>query len=116
MRSNIVILALMCLVSGFSHGAEKISVTGPAKNIRITDEKGLTGSFLCDGERNPAFEYDKASVRVNEKTKILRLQGDKLVPATLKDLKEGGQVDVWLVGPVAESYPVQGTAGKIVIK
>ena len=32
------------------------------------------------------------------------------------DLTEGTAVQVWFDGPVAESYPVQATAGSIVIE
>jgi hypothetical protein len=34
---------------------------------------------------------------------------------TVDDLAEGQEVEAWFVGPVAESYPVQARAGKVVI-
>ena len=55
----------------------------------------------------------KASVRIVVSTQVLRL--DKNVASTA-DLRVGQKVRVWFVGPVMESYPVQATAGTIVIE
>jgi hypothetical protein len=36
-------------------------------------------------------------------------------PATVADIANGQRVEVWFIGPVAESYPVQATARRVVI-
>lgn len=55
---------------------------------------------------------DQASVRVREDTRLLHASG---APATMADLQVGRHVRAWFDGPVMESYPVQATAGAIVI-
>jgi len=68
-------------------------------------------------EENPADESGsaKGAFTVTGETEILRQQGDELVPAAFDDLRVGQLVEATYVGPVAESYPTQGTAGSIVI-
>ncbi|MCX7818745.1 MAG: YobA family protein [Kiritimatiellae bacterium] len=56
----------------------------------------------------------KAVLRVTAHT-VLRWRGSG-APATLADLRPGRTVRAWVTGPVAESYPVQGTAAKIEIE
>lgn len=53
----------------------------------------------------------KALVTVDSKTRILRTNGS----ARVDDLLPGATVSVWFEGPVAESYPVQGRAGTLMI-
>ena len=55
----------------------------------------------------------KARVRITEGTQVLR-RGAGVVGAT--ELRVGQQVTVWFTGPVMESYPLQATAGVIVIE
>jgi hypothetical protein len=56
---------------------------------------------------------DRASVSVTADTVIWLLKGGR---GTAADLGAGQMVSVWFDGPVAESYPVQGTAGTIEIQ
>ena len=76
------------------------------------------GSILVETPQGgQLFEHDKAMVRISEDTDILRLTGDGTYEqATFDDLAEGQLVDVWFTGAVAESYPVQGTAGTVLIR
>ena len=55
----------------------------------------------------------KARVRITDGTQVLR-RGEGVVAAT--ELRVGQQVKVWFTGPVMESYPLQATAGMIVIE
>ena len=68
-------------------------------------------------EEDPAAESGsaKGAFTVTDETEILRQEGDGLVPATFDDLRVGQLVAAEYAGPVAESYPTQGTAGSIVI-
>lgn len=61
-------------------------------------------------------EVDKASVRITEATRIFVDAGSGAKPGTLADVVAGASVDVWFEGPVAESYPVQATAGTVLIR
>ena len=68
-------------------------------------------------EENPNDERGsaKGAFTITDETEILRQQGDEQVPTTFDDLQVGQLVVATYVGPVAESYPTQGTAGSIVI-
>jgi hypothetical protein len=59
--------------------------------------------------------YDRAIVKITTKTKIEKLVGDKTMPATFDDLKKGSKVEAWFDGPVAESEPVQASAGRVLV-
>lgn len=54
----------------------------------------------------------KAVVRITAETRILDRNGEARSDAALS---VGQAVRVWFVGPVAESFPVQATAGILVI-
>ena len=68
-------------------------------------------------EENPleASGSNKASVGITAETQIFMQQGPDRVPAAPEDLAVGQLVEATFIGPVAESYPVQTTAGSITI-
>lgn len=73
------------------------------------------GALLIEGDIEPDTAYDKASVRADGDTDIFRMAGGEPVEATWVDLAEGQTVEAWFEGPVAESYPVQAYAGRILL-
>jgi len=62
------------------------------------------------GEQPQGAVSDKASVTVTDATDVFDAAGTL---STWEALAQGQQVEVWFTGPVAESYPVQGTAGAV---
>jgi beta-N-acetylhexosaminidase len=93
---------------------EDPSIRGEIVAVLPDDEYG---SIAVEAPDPPEFEYDRAVVRITEDTTLLRqtTDGDTEVVA-LDALEVGLEVDVWFEGPVAESYPVQATAGLILVK
>jgi hypothetical protein len=89
---------------------------GPDIRGEITqrlDGNGETiGTILIEGEVQPDTEYDKASVRIDAETELTTPSGATL---TWDDLVLGATVEATFEGPVAESYPVQAYASKIVV-
>lgn len=83
----------------------------------VADFSGTITS-VADGsiriEENPALpaEGAKADLRIVPAT-VLKWSDN--TPASMSDLVAGRQAQAWVAGPVAESYPVQGTASRIVI-
>ncbi len=75
----------------------------------------ILGTLRIEGSIAEGTEYDKAVVSVTEETEIVRRGPEGEVQATFDDLQVGQWVEATFVGPVAESYPVQATAGRIVI-
>lgn len=121
MRSPTVYAGLVVVVLLAPAGADekKVSIRGALASAGAAgeDEKktGLLGTLLVEGSKDKDTEYDKATVKVTKGTKIYRQVGKELKEASFDDLKGGVKVEIWFQGPVAESFPVQATAGKIVI-
>jgi len=87
-----------------------IPLTEPAIEGRITALDD--GVALVVGSAPRPGAYDRAAVRIDDATVVLRSSGGR-VPAHV--LAVGQPVRAWFDGPVMESYPVQAHAGTIVI-
>ena len=94
--------------------ASQFDVRGIVSGVSA-DPSGVGGSFLVKGTPLGTAGVDYASVRVTADTRIYVRSGDALTPVGFSALQDGQTVEVDLVGAVAESYPVQGTAGTVVI-
>jgi|Deesub1362B_J571_1020462.scaffolds.fasta_scaffold04182_2 hypothetical protein len=75
----------------------------------------VLGTVRIEGSITEGTEYDKAVVAVTEETEVVRRGPGGEEKATFDDVQVGQRVEATFVGPVAESYPVQATAGRIVI-
>lgn len=60
-------------------------------------------------------QVDKASVFIDARTTLLRKTDTGTSALPLADVTTGARVSVWFDGPVAESYPVQGHAGTVLL-
>ena len=98
---------------------EKVSIRGMPASVSPADEDGkkagVLGTILMEGRKDKDTKYDKAMVKVTKGTKIFQQVGRELKPASFDDIKPGVKMEIQFQGPVAESFPVQATAGKIVI-
>lgn len=101
-------LALVAVGCSASPPNDPPSITGVVTQY-MTDGTG-GGSFLIETDGTGSGDYDIASVHVDSKTKIFDAADD---PAAFADIAQGSRLEVWFTGPVAESYPVQATAGTI---
>ncbi len=110
------LLALTLLVATTCAGAAApkgaADITGA-----ITNVAERIGGITMLVEEDPADRSGgaKASVAVDGGTKIVRRGDTGEVAATLSELRPPTRVSVWLDGPVAMSYPVQGKARFVVI-
>ena len=97
-----------------SSGKELLEGMQSAVGIRgaVTDITAGAGSMtmLVEATDDDYGTYDKASIRVDEKTAVIRESG---AVASIDEIKRGDMVEVVFDGPVAESYPVQGHAGHV---
>ncbi|CAA9423475.1 MAG: hypothetical protein AVDCRST_MAG80-93 [uncultured Rubrobacteraceae bacterium] len=89
--------------------------TGFGGSVRgsITDISGAV--VLVEEDPTDESGSPKGAFTVTGETDILRQQDGEQVPATFEDLRLGQLVEAEYSGPVAESYPSQGTAGSIVL-
>jgi hypothetical protein len=77
--------------------------------------QGILAVVLIEGDKTANLsQYDKGYVKITKNTKIWKIQGMQKQPATVTELEVGMEVTALFVGPVAESYPVQGTAGQVI--
>ena len=123
-RSTILLLCIALVaccgaLAAAQNAADKADIRGRVTNQTAAGEearkKGVLGTVLIEGAKEKDTGFDKASVRVTDKTKIEKLDGKERKPAKFEDLKKGARVQAVFTGPVAESYPVQATAGAVLI-
>lgn len=89
--------------------AETPGITGTVTNMVPGDDR--PDSILVEGTTQPPGAVaDKAQVSIAPSTQVFGSDGAKEAAGTIV---QGAKVKVWFEGPVAESYPVQGTAKAI---
>ena len=118
-RLVVALAAVVLIAPAYGQKEEKISIRGMPASVSPADEDGkkagILGTILMEGRKDKDTEYDKAMVKVTKATKIFQQVGRDLKPASFDDLKPGVKLEIQFQGPVNESFPVQATAGKIVI-
>jgi beta-N-acetylhexosaminidase len=114
-----VLLAAFGLRLPADDKADKVDVRGKVSNVTAAADdlkkQGILGTVLVEGDKDKTVSYDKASVRITDKTKIEKLDGKERKEAKFDDIKKGAVVEATFTGPVAESYPVQAAAKSILI-
>ncbi len=91
------------------------SITGVVASASPVDEEDPSvGSFLID---QGSGDYDKASVAVTADTAWYRRTADgyEVIERPSATDLTGKSVEVQFTGAVAESYPVQATAGWVIL-
>lgn len=118
MLVGLLSLVLGCARSGSAGNAEA-DIRGRITSIHRADvrarERGIIGFVFVDGIKERDTKFGKASVRITNKTGILKQEGQDWRPVTFESLKIGQRVEVRFTGPVMKSYPVQANAIQIVI-
>lgn len=71
--------------------------------------------IIVEGKIDADTQYDKALVGINQSTQIEIRSANGISEGKLTDLEIGDSVEITFIGPIATSYPVQATAGRIVI-
>ncbi len=123
MRLIIAATALSLALAGCAAGAPEQPATEPDIRGVVTSVSGagegsasLRVVWTDDAAIGAQAGYDAAQVAVNDDTELLSRAADGSVSdAAVDDISVGIVVEAWFEGPVAESYPVQATAGTLVI-
>lgn len=85
-------------------------ISGTVTEVETTSDGN--GTILVEGPRQPEGAVsDKAQVTVNDGTRYFDADGEPL--SETPQFTVGTRVSVWFIGPIAESYPVQGTAAAV---
>jgi hypothetical protein len=104
--ASLLVLALAaCAARGPAVPATASSIEG-----RVTAREAA--SVMVVASAPSPGGYDRASVRLDAATRVLRADGTRVSADTLA---VGQSVRAWFDGPVMESYPVQAHASTIVI-
>ena len=108
--ATLVLLSCSDSDDGPSEPTEPAGITG---RITSTFPTGVArGVIRVEFNPNNPNDGPKAIVNVTAATTILKLSKEE---GEFRDLSNGIWVRVWFEGAVMESYPVQGTAGTVVI-
>ena len=91
--------------NGIQEPGFQVGIRGIITDISLTEDGA---SIMVEGQIQEDTVYDRASVRINADTMIQKDDMSRLFEVS--DLRLGDTVEVFFSGPVAESYPVQGTA------
>lgn len=114
----LAILAIIALVAPAAGCAPKPPSDAPTiPNGTVASlTPGPQGGTMLVESTDPATSFDKAMVSVTDDTTVLRETGSGYERSGFDSLTVGARVDVWITGPVAESYPVQAGADVVVIR
>jgi Protein of unknown function (DUF3221) len=113
-RKGLALLAALGVV--FAAAAPALAAS-PESSIRGTITEVSRSAKVVLVEEDPASQSGlaKGEFAVTDKTEILEQRGEDLAPVPFEKLRVGQKVEATYAGPVAESYPTQGVAGRIVI-
>ncbi len=111
---RIITTALAVLALALVTGCSGAVPDGPP-SIRgtitsVSFSQGGVGSILVEGPVADDTTLDKAALTITEGTKVIDASNK---PFDAEGLKAGMQVEVWITGPVRESYPVQADADTV---
>jgi Protein of unknown function (DUF3221) len=89
----------------------------PENSIRgeITEVSRSAKVVLVEEDPSDRSGSAKGEFAVTGETEILEQRDGDLAPVAFEALRVGQMVEATYSGPVAESYPTQGVAGRIVI-
>jgi hypothetical protein len=78
-------------------------------------ENGLLGAILVQGTTQDGAQDALVSSAVTKDTRLWMQDGQTRQPIVFDALAAGQSVQIAFFGPLAESYPMQGTADEIVV-
>lgn len=110
-------LALLAALGVGLAAAAPALAAPPESSIRGTITEVSRSAKVVLVEEDPASQSGlaKGEFAVTDETEILEQRGEDLVPVPFEKLRVGQKVEATYAGPVAESYPTQGVAARIVI-
>jgi hypothetical protein len=111
-------VSLLAWVSAVSNAdGSHPDIRGRVTNIRRAppEAKDRIGTVMVESE-DKTPKTDKANLIITDKTRILKEQDDKRVPASFDELKIGQLVEAQFVeGPTIMIYPLQVAAAEVLV-
>lgn len=81
--------------------------------IRPNGERDVLGQIFVESHADKIVT--RYIITITDATLIFQQDGNDLRKTTFTTLENKQWVKIWFTGPVVESFPVQGTAGQVVI-
>ena len=114
MRWSVALLALVLVSCAERTPSRAPDISGQITRATTSVVDGSRRiTMLVEAVPSDVSGSPKALVTVDRSTRIFHANA-KLTPK-VEDLLPGTTVSIWFEGPVAESYPVQGRAGTLLI-
>jgi len=88
-------------------------VTGFITNVESISGKDIVGRISVESHAEKIV--DKYVITIKRGTGIFLQQGETLQNVTFDYLENQQRINLWIDGPIMESFPMQATAGQIVI-
>ena len=108
----LMIAALSCASNG-KPIETKADFTGFITDIQPGQNKDIVGRISVESHADKIVT--KYVITIKDETLIFRQDGDTLHEITFKALENKQWVKIWFSGPVMESWPMQVTAGQVII-
>jgi len=86
---------------------------GWVTEIRTIGGKDTLGQILVESQAGKLV--NKYMVTIKDETLIFKQDGENRLQVAFEALETTQQVQIWLAGPILESFPMQGTAQQVVI-
>ena len=127
-RLTIISMVLLAsiVIAGCGTDSENSAVTlgsadiiGTVTEVKAGGAEGISGTFQLEVKReDTAAQPDQYVITVGNEAPVYRQVGDEigdLGDVGFEALQADQRVEVWITGPVAESFPMQARAEFIVI-
>jgi hypothetical protein len=95
--------------------ADPASINGGVTAVVSGDGRPSSITVETSGAQPAGTISDKATVTIPPTTQFFAADGSAAKLDAISAIGKGTRVRVWFTGPVAESYPVQATAGAVQI-
>ena len=109
---GLVVVAVDCTSSPKPLDTEA-DFTGWVTEIHPIGEKDTLGQILVEDQSDKLV--DKYMVTIKDETLIFKQDGEERRQVDFATLETMQQVQIWVSGPIMESFPMQATAQQVVI-
>jgi len=109
---GLVVVAVDCTSSPKPLDTEA-DFTGWVTEIHPIGEKDTLGQILVEDQSDKLVA--KYMVTIKDETLIFKQDGEERRQVDFEALETTQQVQVWITGPILESFPMQATAQQVVI-
>ncbi len=112
-----LLVGLMAVALGCASAPEPLQTeadfTGFITEIQPIGEKGVLGQIHVESHADKLV--DKYVVTIKDEALIFKQDGENRSQVAFETLETTQQVQVWFIGPILESFPMQATAQQVVI-